>query len=394
MPSKNFIVYSTMPSNGWGGSEELWLNFLHYAISQQLRPTVICKFQNTVHPNFKKLSDSGINVIFYKEDVQQNIFSKIFNKLVRFFHNHQNTPHSFFELLQKTTKINPSFILVNQGGTFNFIEDSAFLFLLENYKTSYFLISQHNFEHFSYPIAYLKKLRHFLSYFNTMFFVSARNAQVAYRQLATRVTPNFEIVINPCKIYSAEKTPYPENNDVIKMAFVGRFDCKNKALDLLIEALSDEYFYSTRWQLELWGHGPDKEYIIELISYFGLSDKIKMMDFSQDVFEIWRRNELLVLPSYNEGSPLSIMEAMMCSRACFVTDVGDNEKFIKNGINGYLVPAPTQKLIKQHLVNAFEDRLNWKKLGETAHDNILQIYDPNPGKTLFDKIVKITHVEF
>ncbi len=48
---------------------------------------------------------------------------------------------------------------------------------------------------------------------------------------------------------------------------------------------------------------------------------------------------VFVLPSYREGAPTSVMEAMAVSRACVVTDVPGCRETVKDGENGFLVPA-------------------------------------------------------
>ncbi len=58
-----------------------------------------------------------------------------------------------------------------------------------------------------------------------------------------------------------------------------------------------------------------------------------------DVRPALARCNVFVLPSYREGLPHSVLEAMAMGRAVITTDVPGCRDTVENGINGYLVPA-------------------------------------------------------
>ena len=66
------------------------------------------------------------------------------------------------------------------------------------------------------------------------------------------------------------------------------------------------------------------------VQFMGWSDEIKSGLDDCSVF---------VLPSYREGLPRSVLEAMAVGRAIVTTDVPGCRETVKNGVNGYLVPA-------------------------------------------------------
>ena len=70
------------------------------------------------------------------------------------------------------------------------------------------------------------------------------------------------------------------------------------------------------------------------------SNKIKniyFLDSYDDVRPILKILDIYVCSSQNESSPISVWEAMSMEKAIVSTDVGDVRKFIKNGVNGYVV---------------------------------------------------------
>lgn len=58
-----------------------------------------------------------------------------------------------------------------------------------------------------------------------------------------------------------------------------------------------------------------------------------------DVRPAYEKCSVYVLPSYREGLPVTIMEAMAMGRAIVATDVPGCRETVVEGINGYLVPA-------------------------------------------------------
>jgi glycosyltransferase involved in cell wall biosynthesis len=55
------------------------------------------------------------------------------------------------------------------------------------------------------------------------------------------------------------------------------------------------------------------------------------------------------MPSHYEGTPLSLLEAMMCNRPGVVTNVGGNRDLIINGVSGFLCPKPDVALFAASL---------------------------------------------
>lgn len=52
--------------------------------------------------------------------------------------------------------------------------------------------------------------------------------------------------------------------------------------------------------------------------------------------DLYMNCQMAILPSYNEGLPISILEALSYGMPLIATDVGDISSAVKNGINGYL----------------------------------------------------------
>ena len=87
-----------------------------------------------------------------------------------------------------------------------------------------------------------------------------------------------------------------------------------------------------------------------------------------DVREILNNCKFYVLPSYREGTPRSILEAMSIGRPIITTNTTGCKETVLNGINGLLVPIKDKK----SLVLAIEKllKLDDKKIRDMANESI------------------------
>lgn len=76
--------------------------------------------------------------------------------------------------------------------------------------------------------------------------------------------------------------------------------------------------------------------LISLIKTYKIKN-IKFFNFQKDVRSLLRNIDIYVCCSKYESSPLSVWEAMSMEKAIVSTNVGDINKFVNDGINGFVV---------------------------------------------------------
>lgn len=74
-------------------------------------------------------------------------------------------------------------------------------------------------------------------------------------------------------------------------------------------------------------------------------------NFCTNVVEAYSNCHIVVLPSYREGLPKSLIEAALCARAIITTDVPGCREIVEQGINGYLVPKQDSKALAKAILN-------------------------------------------
>ncbi len=72
--------------------------------------------------------------------------------------------------------------------------------------------------------------------------------------------------------------------------------------------------------------------------------------FLRDVRPLIAKSDCIVLPSYREGNPRSIIEGMSMGKAVIATDIGGCRENIEEGSNGFLVPVKDISALAQSII--------------------------------------------
>jgi glycosyltransferase involved in cell wall biosynthesis len=75
--------------------------------------------------------------------------------------------------------------------------------------------------------------------------------------------------------------------------------------------------------------------------------------------------DMYILPSFVEGMPLSLMEAMASGKPVIVTNVGNVPAFVKQGINGVIVPPGNANALAEGIISLARNPALRKRMGET-----------------------------
>ena len=85
------------------------------------------------------------------------------------------------------------------------------------------------------------------------------------------------------------------------------------------------------------GEGESKSALTKLIIDSGLQDCVRLLGYRNDIPDICCISDIFVFPSYREGLPIALMEAMATGLPAVASEIRGNVDLIENGVNGYLV---------------------------------------------------------
>ena len=103
-----------------------------------------------------------------------------------------------------------------------------------------------------------------------------------------------------------------------------------------------------------------------IIEYFGEQADVRPYLAQCSVF---------VLPSYREGTPKSVLEAMSCGKAIITTDAPGCRETVKEGENGFLVPVKDDKAIAEKMLFLYRNPDVCERMGNASRQIAEQRFD-------------------
>jgi glycosyltransferase involved in cell wall biosynthesis len=93
---------------------------------------------------------------------------------------------------------------------------------------------------------------------------------------------------------------------------------------------------------------------------------IEYLGSTNDVRPFLENCSVFVLPSYHEGTPKSVLEAMATGRPIITTNAPGCRETVINGVNGFLVPVKNAELLAEKMIWMIENKVEAKKMGKES----------------------------
>jgi colanic acid/amylovoran biosynthesis glycosyltransferase len=144
-----------------------------------------------------------------------------------------------------------------------------------------------------------------------------------------------------------ERGPFPE---AARVVCVGRL-CEQKGQLLLLDAMRALKERGENLHLVLAGDGEMRPELERFIERHGLQDRVSITGWisSERVRQELLAARAMVLPSFAEGLPVVIMEAMALGRPVVTTSIAGIPELVRHGTDGWLVPAGDVHALTQAL---------------------------------------------
>jgi colanic acid/amylovoran biosynthesis glycosyltransferase len=171
--------------------------------------------------------------------------------------------------------------------------------------------------------------------------------------------------------------PVPPPAVAPRLVCVGRLD-GSKGQMILIEAARMLHDAGVSCEIVFVGDGPFRERVEAAIARAGLHNTIRVIGWSSGarVKEEIIAARALVLPSFAEGLPVVIMEAMALGRPVISTYLGGIPELVESGQTGWLVPASDEIALSEAMravLEASTDEL--ERIGAAARERIIERHD-------------------
>ncbi len=116
------------------------------------------------------------------------------------------------------------------------------------------------------------------------------------------------------------------------------------------------------------GIGPKEEELKELIKQKGLTDKVVFTGFVDEIYEVFNIIDINVISSLSEALCLSLIEGMSVGKPSVAADTGGIPEVIKNGYNGFLVPAGDAEGLADAILKLIHDPGLRKAMGDRGRE--------------------------
>ena len=127
------------------------------------------------------------------------------------------------------------------------------------------------------------------------------------------------------------------NPDVKKIISCGRLS-HEKGFDLLLIVAKKVFSVVEDWTWDIYGEGPEKNALQNLINEYGLSERVTLKGYCNNMLSMYKDYALDVFTSRREGCPMALIEAKTAGLPIISFDFRCGPRdLIEDGANGFII---------------------------------------------------------
>lgn len=151
-----------------------------------------------------------------------------------------------------------------------------------------------------------------------------------------------------------------------RLVYIKRFDRLIAAWEHVCKAHPD-------WTLKIYGDGPLKEALNNLIAEKGLGNVVKLCEPTREIMKEYAESSVMVSTSACEGFHMGMLEAMSCGVPIVSFDYKCGPRtLIDDGRNGFIVPEGDTEGLAEKICRIIEDGELRKSMGEHSYKKSLE----------------------
>lgn len=147
-----------------------------------------------------------------------------------------------------------------------------------------------------------------------------------------------------------------------------------KGLKFLVEAAANVTQAVPGVHFIIVGDGSERSQLQQQVEDHGLNGKVRFLGWRSDLAHIYPDFDVVVLSSLNEGTPVSLLEAMAAGRPVVATSVGGVPDLVLNGHTGVLVPPRDAGALAEAITALLKDPELRQRLGEMAQAAVVPAF--------------------
>lgn len=208
--------------------------------------------------------------------------------------------------------------------------------------------------------------------------VLAKVEQDSYR----RFLPHQHVLLMPNAIdyqpYVGVPTVRSREEYPLRLVYVGRL-AREKGLYESFQALRLAAELGVDARLTIGGQGPEEARLRRYAQALGIASRITFAGpvFGAEKVKLFSQADVFLLPSYSEGLPYALLEAMAAGIPVVATPVGAIPDVVSHGTHGFLVPVRDGKSLAEAIaaLGSNRDQLTW--MSRACRRRVRAAYDIN-----------------
>jgi glycosyltransferase involved in cell wall biosynthesis len=136
------------------------------------------------------------------------------------------------------------------------------------------------------------------------------------------------------------------------------------------------------------GKGPLKNSLESQVKSLNLKNHVTFCDYVENITEVLKIFDTMVLSSSTEGVPAVLLEAMVFNIPIVATEVGGIPEIIENGASGILVPPQNPEKLAEAVIKIYKNPELAKKITKNANLRFMKYLTAHTTARRYEKIYK------
>jgi glycosyltransferase involved in cell wall biosynthesis len=198
-------------------------------------------------------------------------------------------------------------------------------------------------------------------------FAIAPPARVTIVPLGLELGPLLALPERPGRLSTAE------SNDVV-VGYVGRL-VPIKDLETLIRGVALARARLPQIRLVIAGDGEERASLESRVTELGLQGCVDFRGWRSDLTALYEGMDVFVLTSLNEGTPVSLIEAMAAGVPAIASAVGGVPDVLENGVTGVLIPTHQPEAVATAIMDTVTNRARAHRMAARAKQSVRDRFD-------------------
>jgi len=178
-----------------------------------------------------------------------------------------------------------------------------------------------------------------------------------------------------------------KNEDEPYILYTGSLDARKGLVDLIksAEYVCNEYQDA---KFVLIGRGHLEKYLKKLVHNSGLNKYFSFIGYvnQKTLLKYYQNATIFVNPSYYEGLPTTILEAMSCELPVVATAVDGTSEVVVDGENGLSVPPKDLERLAEAIIKLLKDEKLREEMGRNGREHVEEKYNWNAISRKYEKV--------